>query len=359
VTLGIVFSSWAARIPDIRDGVGLSPAELGMVLLCGGIGAVLSFPVAAWLVGRHGARAAAACSGLLLLAMLAGLALAPRIAWLMTAMVGFGIAQTSFNVSINAVGTQLERSAGRSMLSRLHAWYCVGSFGGAVLGSLAAGAGLSPAIHFAGLVSGLAALLCLTCRALPPDSPGTTGGQSGFALPKGPLLALGIICFCAAIAEGAITDWSGIYMRDLLGASDGVSPLAFAAFSALMLAVRLVADRLKDRFDARRVVACGALVAVAGVVLAVAAWNVGTTITGFALTGAGFAAVFPFVFSAAGRRGSGALAAVATMGYSGVLIGPPVIGFVAHSLGLQAALALVGLAGLVMAAAAHRAHWLD
>ncbi len=148
-------------------------------------------------------------------------------------------------------------------------------------------------------------------------------------------------------------------MKDQMLATEGVAPLGFAAFSALMLVARLIGDRLKDRFGARRLVALGALLAAVGIFIAVLAVNVPMAIAGFSLAGAGLAAVFPFVFSAAGRHGSTALAGVATMGYSGGLIGPPIIGFIAHGFGLQAALAFIGLLSIAIAAAASRARWLE
>lgn len=356
--LGIVFATWAARIPAIRDGLQLSAAQLGVVLLCGGIGAVICFPVAAWLAGRFGARSASWYAGLMLAFILPCLAWAPNMAMLMVAMVGLGIAQTSFNVAINAVGSGLEKRTGRSVLSSLHAWYCVGSLAGAVVGSVLAGAGISASVHFGAIALLLWAILWTSYRALPHDQ-SMEARKQHFALPRGPLIALGVVCFCVAIAEGAITDWSSIYMRDRLMATEGVAPLAYAAFSAVMLGLRMAADRFKDRYGARRVVAVGALFATLGIAIVVMAWSVMTTIIGFGLAGAGLASVFPFVFSAAGRRGATALAGVATMGYSGILIGPPIIGFIAHALGLQAAVAFIGLMTLAIAIVASRARWLD
>lgn len=357
--LGIVFATWAARIPAIRDGLQLSAVQLGVVLLCGGIGAVICFPVAAWLVGRFGARRASWFAGLMLVLILPCLAWAPNMALLMLAMVGLGVSQTSFNVAINAVGSGLEKRTGRSVLSSLHAWYCVGSLAGAVIGSGLAGAGIPASLHFSAIALLLFAMLWISYRALPHDQLETMPGKKHFVLPQGPLIALGVICFCVAIAEGAITDWSSIYMRDRLLATEGVAPLAYAAFSAVMLGMRLAADRFKDRYGARRVVSAGALIATVGIAIAVTAWSVTTTIIGFGLTGAGLASVFPFIFSAAGRRGSTALAGVATMGYSGILIGPPIIGFIAQVLGLQAAVAFIGLMTLAIAIVASRARWLD
>jgi MFS family permease len=360
--LGAVFATWAARIPAIRDGLHLNAAQLGVVLLCGGIGAVLSFPLAAGLVGHVGARRAAWYAGLWLLLMVPALALSPSAGALMAVMAGLGAAASCFDVAINAVGAAAEKAAGRSIMSQLHAWFCVGTLAGALFGSAMAAAGIAPALHFGAVALALAVPLAFGYAALPPDRPDRSDAlavKKRFAMPHGPLVALGAICFCGAMAEGSITDWSGIFMKDQLKAGDGVAPLAFAAFSALMLAARLVGDRLKDRFGARLLVGVGAALAACGLLLAVLALDVGLTIAGFALAGAGLAGVFPFVFSAAGRHGATALAAVATMGYSGGLVGPPVIGFIAQGFGMQAALGFIGLLSAAIAVAAWRARWLE
>jgi MFS family permease len=353
--LGMVFATWAARIPAIRDALQLNAADLGLVLLCGGIGSVLSFPIASFLIGRFGARRAALQSGAALLAILALQAWMPNRLCLMAGMTAMGAAACSFDVAINAIGAELEKSSGRSMMSLLHAWFCVGTFGGALLGSLLAGVRLDVHWHFA-LIALLQALpLWLAFGALPPDAPDATLGKRSFALPHGPLVMLGIIAFCGSIAEGSIGSWSGVFLVDRLHAGDGVAPLGYAAFAAAMLAVRLVGDRLKERFGARAVVAVGTLVAALGTYGVVAAPGIALAVIGFALAGAGVATVFPFVFSAAGRHGASSLAGVATMGYSGSLMGPPVIGFVAHRFGMAAGMLLVGTLNLAVAAAASKA----
>lgn len=148
-------------------------------------------------------------------------------------------------------------------------------------------------------------------------------------------------------------------MRDELLASEGLAPIALSAFSALMLVVRLRADRLKDRFGAQRVVALGALVAAVGIFVVVAAPGKTITILGFAIAGAGMAPVFPFVMSAAAAQGAAALAGVATMAYGGLLMGPPVIGFVATYLGMPAAMSVVGWISLTMAVLASRSRGMN
>lgn len=359
ILLGVIYASWAARIPAIRDALQLSPSQLGIVLLGGGVGAVGSFPLAAWMVNKFGGRRAAWYSGLGLLVVLPSLAFAPSMMWLTIAAIGLGTASGCFDVAINAIGTAQEKSAGRSTMSLLHAWFSLGAVCGALLGSVMAGFSITPLMHFSIASLLLLPPLYLAYLALPYEQIVHAESKAIFAIAHGPLVTLGIIGFCGAVAEGSIADWSGVFMTDEMGAHDGVAPLAYAGFAALMLLARLMCDRLKDKYGARSVVACGALFAALGIFIAIAAINIPLTIIGFALAGAGFAAVFPFVFSAAGRHGSTALAAVATFSYSGGLIGPPVVGFLAQSWGMQTAVGLIGVMAIAIAVAASRARWLE
>jgi len=357
--LGVIYASWVSRIPALRDNLQLDPASLSLFLLGGGIGAVGSFPLAAWLVGHYGARRACWYAGLALLATIPCLALAPSLPLLMLAMLCLGVCSSCFNVAINALGAEAERLAGRSIMSQLHAWFCVGSLSGALLGSAIAGMEIGPLLHFGLVALCVLVPLRLCYRALPNDRPQFIAGKKHFALPHGPLIALGVVAFGGAIVEGSVADWSGVYMKDRLSAGDGVAPLAFACFAAMMLLTRMVGDKLKESFGARRVVAGGALTAGLGMLVALLASQAPLAIAGFALTGAGVATIFPFIFSAAGRHGPTALAGVTTMGYTGGLIGPPIIGFLAHGFGLPAALSLVGVLCIAVALAAGRARWLE
>ncbi|HWW05531.1 MFS transporter [Collimonas sp.] len=357
--LGVIYASWVSRIPALRDNLQLDAASLSLFLLGGGVGAVGSFPLAAWLVGHYGARRASWYAGLLLLITIPCLALAPSLPLLMLAMLCLGVCSSCFNVAINALGAEAEKIAGRSIMSQLHAWFCVGTLSGALLGSVIAGMGVSPLLHF-GLIAVCTAIPMRLCyRALPNDRPQYIAGKKHFALPHGPLIALGVVAFGGAIVEGSVADWSGVYMKDRLLASDGVAPLAFAFFAGMMLLTRMIGDKLKESIGARRVVAGGALTAGLGMLIALLASQIPLAIAGFALTGVGVATIFPFIFSAAGRHGPTALAGVTTMGYTGGLIGPPVIGFLAHGFGLPAALSLVGVLCIAVALAAGRARWLE
>ncbi|WP_322741611.1 MFS transporter [Glaciimonas soli] len=355
----MVYATWASRIPAIRDALQLDPASLSLALLCAGLGATLSFPLAAWLVAHYGPRHSVLLVGVFLLLTLPCLALAPRLHLLMAAMIFLGTFSGCFNVAMNALATHEERAAGRSIMSMMHAWYCLGTLSGALIGSALAGLGMQTWLHF-GMLSLLLLLPLVLCyQALPNDRPEKISGNKHFAVPHGPLIALGLIGFCGAIVEGAIADWSGIYLKDNHHASDGIAPLAFAAFAAMMLITRVIGDRLKERFGARKIVAAGALTAGLGMLIALIASAIPLTIIGFALTGVGVATLFPFVFSAAGKHGPTALAAVATLSYAGTLVGPPAIGFLAHGFGLHLALVLVGVLCLAVALAASRAKWLE
>jgi fucose permease len=358
ILLGVVYASWAARIPTIRDHLQLSPALLSMVLLCSGIGAVLSFPLAAWLNVHYGPRHSAGYAGIGLLIALLCVGLAPNLPALMSAMALLGVGISCFDVAINALGAAAEKRAGRSIMSLLHAWFCVGTFSGALLGSALAGLSVPPAWHFGAVALLLLILLRWCYRVLPDDRVPRLRGDRLFVIPHGPLIVLGMIAFCGAIVEGSMAGWSGVYMKDALSAGDGLAPLGYAGFAGMMLLARLAGDRLKELMGARRVVGFGALLAAVGIFIAVGAVAIPQAVIGFTLAGGGVAMVFPFVFSAAGRHGPTALAGVATLGYSGGLIGPPIVGFLAQGWGLQAALGFVGILCVGVALAASRARWL-
>lgn len=359
VLLGTAYASWASRIPAIRDALGLTPSQVGIVLFCAAIGAIVSFPISSWLVAHVGARRSAFLAGAWILLILLAISVAPQMWVLMICMVGFGLGTSIFDVAINMLGTAAEKKASRSIMSQLHAWFCAGTMSGALFGSGMASLNSSPLIHFFVVCVLLSIPLTWAVRVLPNDQPDPQSEKKAFAVPHGALIALGMIGFCGAIAEGSIADWSGIYLKDQLHASEGIAPLAFAIFSATMLAARLVCDRLKDIFGARKVMVVGALISALGLLLVVGAFGVLITLVGFALSGTGLAAVFPFMFSAAGQQGGNAVVSVATMSYTGGLVGPPVIGLISDKWGLQMGMAFICLLSVAISVASARAKALN
>jgi MFS family permease len=356
---GFLTGSWAGRIPALRDALSLPHSQLSMVLLCGGLGAVISYPLIARLMRHLGARHSLLVSGLALVADIVAIGAARNLPQLMLAVLMLGVAASCFDVAVNALATERECKSGRAGLSVLHAWFCAGSLGGAAVASLMAAHGVAPAAHFAILALPATALLLLAHAVVCEGRAAAGDVSKSFALPKGPIAMLGAIGFLAAMAEGSIVDWSGVFMKDHFGVADAMTPWALSAFNTLMLVARLGGDRIKARYGARRPLVAGAVLAAFGLLSSVLAPDAISALPGFALAGCGLAFVFPFVFSAAGREGPTALAAIATMTYSGSLLGPPLMGGLAQGLGIQATIMLVGLLSVAIAITALKASALE
>lgn len=350
---GVIMGSWVGRIPALRDGLQVSHAGLSMVLLMGGVGAVLSFPVSSQLMARLGGRQSMLISGMTLLGVLLATGAAPSVPLLMAAVLMLGITASTFDVGMNAVAAHHERRAGTSKMSMLHACACAGGLAGVALSSAMAALKIAPLLHYAMLALPCALLLKCGTGLLATDSTERIT-QKSFVIPRGGLALLGALGFLGAIAEGSIANWSGIFMKDHFGVSDGFAPLSLVAFSIMMLVSRMMGDRLKNHHGAKILVTAGALTAAVGLFFNIYAPNPYFALAGFAVAGIGLSLVFPFVFSAAGREGTVALAGVATMTYSGTLMGPPMLGAIAHSIGIEAAMGFIGLLAIVIAVVAAR-----
>lgn len=351
---GLIMGSWAGRIPALAERVQVSHSALSMVLLCGGLGAVLSYPISSFLMGRFGARKSALISGMALLAVLVSIGMAPTVPRLMLSVLMLGITASTFDVAINSAASKREKMTGKAEMSRLHGLACAGGLVGATLGSLMASMKIAPSTHFLMLAGPLALVLWGAFSMMDAGDSVEKVEKKSFSLPRGPLALLGLLGFLGSMSEGSIADWSGVFLKEHFGASDGLAPLALSAFSVMMLLSRMVGDKMKVRFGAQRLVTLGSLVSASGLFFAVMAPNAYVALAGFAVAGLGLSLLFPFVFSAAGAQGPMALAAVASMAYSGSLMGPPVIGAVAHFVGMQAAIAYVGGLSLVIAFVASR-----
>jgi fucose permease len=351
---GLIMGSWAGRIPALAERVQVSHSALSMVLLCGGLGAVLSCPLSSFLMGRIGARKSMLVSGMALLGVLVSIGLAPTVQRLMVSVLMLGITASIFNVAMNSAATRREKQTGKSELSMLHGLCCAGGLAGATLGSLMAAMKIAPATHFLMLAGPLAVVLWGAFSMMDADDDVEQIKKEPFSLPRGSLALLGALGFLGSMAEGSIADWSGVFLKEHFGASDGLAPLALSCFSVMMLLSRMVGDKLKVRFGAQRLVTFGAMISASGLLFAVVSPSAHVALAGFAAAGLGLALLFPFVFSAAGAQGPAALAAVAGMAYSGSLMGPPAIGAVAHFVGMQAAIAYLGGLSLVIALVASR-----
>jgi MFS family permease len=355
---GLIFGSWAARIPAVRDHVGLSDGELGIALACGAIGSIIAMPIAGGRAARLGSRRATRGALAFLCAITAVVALAPNLPSLCALMLLYGAAMGSLDVTMNAHGVAVERTYGRAILASFHAAFSIGGLVGGALGALAAAAGLDVRAQLA-LVAGVSGVVGLVWsrRFLGSDVDAIGHADPVFVRPPRRLLALGALAFACLLIEGASADWSGVYLRDELGTTAAVAALGFTAFSVTMTLGRVFGDRLVDRFGPTTVVRSGGAIAAIGFGLSLVIGQPAAAIAGFACLGAGMSGVVPIVFRASGHvpgmaAGVG-LAAVSSTGYLGFLIGPPTIGGLAELLGLPSALVvLVVLASVVALLAA-------
>ncbi|MFJ9639475.1 MFS transporter [Streptomyces sp. NPDC101178] len=358
---GAVTGSFATRVPWIQDHAGVSAGQLGLALAFPAIGASIAMPLAGRISHRFGARTA--LRGLLALWTMALVlpALAPNLLTLCAVLFVYGATAGMSDVAMNALGVEVENRLDKSIMSGLHGMWSVGALIGSAAGTVAAHIGADARLHHTIAALVLTALGLLACRNVldlrsePDEEP-----PPRFTLPPKSALIIGAVGFCAVFAEGASLDWSAVYLRDVLGGSDGVAAASTTAFALTMAVARLAGDRIVDRFGAVRTVRVGGVLATAGGLLVVFSPSPAAAMGGFGLLGLGVAVVVPLAFAAAGRSGpnpSQAIAGVATITYTSSLIAPSAIGALAETTSLVVSFGVVtALAfGLVLGAGVLRA----
>lgn len=344
---GALFANWLSRIPQIQANLAMSEGQLGLALMGLAVGVLTALSIAGGLIARFGSRAVTAASGVLLCLLLPFLVLMPNAVALGVNLFMFGAAMSAMDVAMNAQGVDVERALGRSVMSSFHAAFSIGGFAGAASGAVMAYLGIGPALHFVLAGAAFVLLILLAAPRLLPVAPEAEPDLSGpvFRLPARALGPLGAVAFCSATGEGAMADWSAVYLKSVVGATDSIAAIGFAAFSITMTGGRLLGDRLAMRFGGATLVRAGGVTASVGLLLAILLPQAAPVLLGFAAVGAGLSIVVPLAFSAAGNvpnlpAGVG-IAGVATIGYAGFLAGPPAIGLVAEATSLRVAMLLV------------------
>lgn len=343
---GLVFGSWAARIPDLAAQAGAGHVALGLVLLCLSVGALASMQLTGMLCARLGAGAVASIAAVLTSITITLPGAARTVAELAVVVLGLGAATGMLNVSINAVGVRVERAIGRSVVPSLHAAFSAGGLAGAALTSLLTSGFLAADVGVAAHLIGLGVLgLVATAVAAPVLLAADERVPAGTRPPRLPtavrraVAVFGIVAACTAFGEGAVTDWGALFLREVLGAEPGRAAAGYACFSIAMATGRLVGGRLLDRFGATPVLVVGSLLAAGGALLVAASpvlpAALPLALVGFTAVGLGLANVFPVAIGRAGALGGPAGVALAsTVGYAGLLGGPPLLGFLAHATGM-------------------------
>ncbi len=354
---GVLLGIWASRIPAIVEMHDLTEARLGLLLLFMGTGALVSFPLAGRLADSLGAvRVTRWVAGAYVFTLILA-ALAPSPLWLGAALFIFGMSHGSMDVVMNTWATEVEKHMGRAVMSSFHAMWSLGAGAGAATGFAATQLGWSVALHFtAGSLIAAALLLPFLTQPWTSVTRPHDPNAPVFAIPRGALVFVGIIALAAAMGEGAVADWSAIYLTDVVQTDESRATLGYTVFSVTMVAMRLVVDRMVTFFGPVTMARVSGVLAASGLALSVTFATLPTALAGFVLMGLGYAAVFPLAFSRAAIDEhvppGQAIAAVATLGYGGLLLGPPAIGFIAEATSLRLAFAMLAGLALVITALA-------
>ncbi len=358
MALGVLAGTWGAHIPSVKARYALSEATLSLVLLAAAIGAVSSLFVAGRIVGRLGARKTAALATVLLCLMLGLVLEHSGLAALLPAMVVLGAAMSVLDVAINTEGSVLESLSGRAVMSNLHGMFSVGGMTGAAVVAYLLGAGVTPRVQLIGVCSVIAVVVVIAARGMLASHPASPGDEQGegkahFAWPRGLLLVIGLLIFAGMTAEGVMVDWCVLYLKQDVGLPQAQAAVGYAVFSAAMASSRFAGDWLRNRYSERALLRSGATVAAVAMAVVLLSANATIAFIGFALVGIGLAPVAPILFNAATRvpgvSRAAAIASVTSIGYSGFMIGPPLIGSIATASSLTAALAVVVLAAGLLA----------
>ena len=361
---GVILASWISRIPAVKSDLSLSEGRLGLALLGAAVGALLAMPATGWILPRVGSRTMTTVMFLALAASLVLPALATGAVTLALALVVVGATNGALDVSMNAHGVVVERWYRRPILTAFHGFWSLGGLAGAGLGGLIASQGADPLPHFVAVAAVSLPLGFLISRGLLPAGVDRHAPEVHGDAPRGPrvrypvpIVVAGIMALACLLAEGAIADWSAVYLEQELGTGEGLAATGFAVFSLAMAVVRFLGDRLVLAWGPVTFVRISGTLVASGLALGLVATGPWLAIAGFAVVGAGLAGIFPVILSAAGRAGGAsagpaALAFVATLGYSGFLVGPPAIGLSADVVGLSVSLwGVVVLGGVIVALA--------
>jgi MFS family permease len=380
VSHGLLFASWTAHIPQIKDHIGLTDGSLGLALLGAPVGSVAAMVVVARVLPALGSRRMVQISlaGYSLAGPLVGLA--GSLSALFAALFAWGAFQGTLDVSMNTQAVTVERAAGRPLMSGFHACWSIGAFAGAGIGTLGVAAGLSltrqllmlavPVL----LVTGWLTTRMLEDPAAPAHSrqPATGRGRplrnerpvSNVAIRLSrPVLILGAIAFASMLCEGASADWASVYLRGSIHVGAAAAGLGYTVFALTMVIVRLSGNRLLSRFRRERLLPMLAVVATAGFTAGLLTGGSAAVIAGFGCLGIGLALVIPTVNSAAGRlpgvSPGTAIAMVSAWGWAGFVFGPPIIGQVASATSLTVALGVLPVLTACIVAATARARALS
>jgi fucose permease len=361
IATGLAFASWASRIPQVRDRLELSPAELGLVLLAIAAGSLVALPLAGLIVGRYGSKRTVAVMAVVSGVSLAVVAVGYQFGMVpvVVGLVGFGFGQGGWDVAMNVQGAVVEQRLGRAIMSRFHAGFSVGTVAGSLIGTLMVALNVPVTVHLVVVGVLVVGLVPLAVRGFLPDTDGgapaeLTAGRAGrralTAWREPRTLLVGVFVLTFAFAEGTGNDWTSVAFIDGYQTSPAVGTLGFAGFLAAMTVGRFFGPGLLDRYGRVRVVRLLAATSVVGVALFVFGGSTPVGFVGVVLWGVGISLGFPVGMSAGAdepEMAAARVSVVASIGYCAFLAGPPLVGFLGDHLGVLRATAAVAVLLLV------------
>jgi MFS family permease len=349
---GACFASWGSRIANIQEQLGLSEAQLGLILLTLPVGSLAATPLSGMAVSRFGSQHIvrwAACAYAL---TLVGVACAQSLWQLACVLTLFGAAGTVLNIAVNAQGVAVEAYLRRSVMASFHGLWSLAGFLSAAFGGALVGAQVPGVLHYGVVAVGVCVTTALVSPHLLKDEPRPAGSPKPRRMPDRQLLQLGLVALCAMICEGTMFDWSGVYFRKVVHAPTALGGAGYAAYMGTMASGRFLTDRWAGRYGWVSIVRFSGGLIAAGLLLSAAVPLLPVATIGFMMVGAGTSSVVPLVYGQAGKSQvlspSMALSAVSTIGFFGFLLGPPLIGLLAQWTNLQVAFGCIALMGLMV-----------
>jgi predicted MFS family arabinose efflux permease len=343
--VGLGMSSWAPLVPYAKQRLAIDDAWVGLLLLCLGAGSIISMPMTGPLIERQGCRVMILWAGAVMLAALPVLAFAPGFRPMAIALFLFGGAIGTIDVAINVQAVIVEKARGVAMMSGFHGLFSVGGIVGAGGLSVLLGLGITPLASAAGIALLLMVLFAVSAPDLVERGSEFDASVPRFVLPHGRVILIGILCFICFLAEGAMLDWSAIFLNSLRGFEQAYGGIGYAAFALAMTFGRLTGDRIITRAGRSRVLLAGSICAAVGFLIPAISATAALAILGFVLVGLGAANIVPILFTAAGTQSvtspARAVAAVTTLGYTGILTGPALIGLVSEVTNLRVSFAML------------------
>lgn len=349
---GLCFASWASRIPSIQQNLHLNEVQLGGVLLALPFGLFLSLPFAGWLIAKVGSRIVVLLSALLYTSFLLGIGYSPDVPMLVTVLFLFGFAGNLLNISVNTQAVSVEALYPKPIMASFHGMWSLAGFCGAAIGTVMMAAHVIPLYHFIIMWAISIIAILLAYRFLLEKDINTNEKAPVFSLPGKEIFSLGAIAFCSMMCEGAMFDWSNVYFKKIVLVDAAWIGAGYTAFMITMAGTRFMADWLTHRFGLKTILTCSGIFTAIGLLTAVIFPVLPVAIIGFLLVGMGTSSVIPLVYSAVGKSKTMspgvALAAVSTLGFFGLLLGPPIIGFVAGAASLRWSFLLIAGMGMMV-----------